>query len=600
MMRKLLFAGSLALATVLTGCGGSSGSGSGGNGGGGGGGGSSVSVSIAPTSATVALNGTQQFSALVSPSSAAQTVTWSVSAGANTTCSTTTACGTVDANGLYTAPSALPTGNQVKVTATSTQDTTKSSTATVTLVSTQNSRFSGTYTFRFNGFNTAGGVLVVGNMVTDGNGNITGGSEVISTSTGPTASRNITSGSYSVGTDGRGDMVLNTSSGDKFCYVFAVGSTTLDNPLFIQFNNVTAPIACTGAGMGSGTHGSGVMNLASRSAFGPSALNQPYVFELNGFDASGKRASYVGRFVADGAGTISSWMLDRNDNGAASGLLSGTGTYTINNNTGAGIITLTGGPTLNVYIKDTDELALSVADPIATNPSAEGVAESQDMTPTYDLTTFKGISVFYATGVGTNPNTGWVVAGLATTNGAGSVTGTFDQNNGGSIMMNASLGNGTYSPTGSGRYTISLNGVPYVMYGITTNKAFLLDQASPQVLSGLVEPQTANPTANTIGGTFVETSHQVSTAADQNIVGALTLNNSTGGVSGTQDSTDGTEIANQSVTGTYTVSSNGRGNFNFTAPATSTGIVYVINQSKFIAIPLDATNTAPQVLVDVR
>ena len=597
MMRKLFFVGALALVTVLTGCGGSSGS-NGGNGGGGGGG-NSVSVSIAPTNATVALNGTQQFSATVTPSSAAQTVTWSVSAGANTTCSAP-ACGTVDGNGLYTAPSALPTGNQVKVTATSTQDTSKSSTATVTLVSTQNSRISGTYTFRFDGFNSAGGVLVVGNIKTDGAGTVQGGSEVISTNTGPTASRTITGGSYSVGTDGRGDMVLNTSSGDTFCYVFAVGSTTLDNPLFVEFNHVTAPIACTGAGMGSSTHGSGVMNLASTSAFGKTALNQPYVFELNGFDAAGKRASYVGRFVADGAGTITSWTLDRNDNGTASGQLSGSGTYTINNNTGAGTITLTGGPTLTVYIKDSDELALSIADPIATNPSAEGVAESQDTMPAYDLTTFNGTSVFYATGVGTNPNTGWVVAGLATTNGAGSVSGTFDQNNGGSIMMNASLGTGTYTPTGSGRYTISLNGVPYVMYGITTNKAFLLDQASPQVLSGLVEPQAANPSANTIGGTFVETSHQVSTSADQNTVAALTLNNSTGAISGMQDSTDGTENPNQSVTGSYTVSSNGRGNFNFTAPAASTGIVYVINQSKFIAIPLDATNAAPQVLVDVR
>ncbi|HKS72900.1 MAG TPA: Ig-like domain-containing protein, partial [Terriglobales bacterium] len=76
MMRKLFFVGALALVTVLTGCGGSSGS-NGGNGGGGGGG-NSVSVSIAPTNATVALNGTQQFSATVTPSSAAQTVTWSV------------------------------------------------------------------------------------------------------------------------------------------------------------------------------------------------------------------------------------------------------------------------------------------------------------------------------------------------------------------------------------------------------------------------------------------------------------------------------------------------------------------------------------------
>ena len=543
----------------------------------------------------------QQFDATVSPSTAAQTVTWSVSAG-NTNCSGSS-CGQVDANGLFTAPSALPSGNppQVKVTATSTQDTSKSSTATVTLVSAQNNRIKGTYTFRFNGFNSAGGVLVVGNLVTDGAGNVKGGTEVISTSTGPTAARNITGGTYSVGADGRGDMVVNTSSGDRFCYVFAVGSTTLDNPLFVEFNNVTAPIACTGSGMGSGTHGSGVMNLATTSSFNASSVNQPYVFELNGYDASGKRTSYVGRFVGDGAGNITSWMVDSNDNGVATNA-SGTGTYSITNSTGSGIITLNGGSspiTLSVFIKDTDELALSIVDPIATHPSAEGVAESQDTTPSYDNTTFNGISVFYSTGVGATANTGWAVAGRATTNGAGSVSGTFDQNNAGAISMNGTF-NGSYNATGSGRYTITLNNVPSVMYAITSNKAFLLDQASTAVLSGLMEPQIANPSANTIGGTFVETAHQVSTAADQNTVAALMLNNSGGAISGTQDETDGSETPNQSVMGSYTVSSNGRGSFNLTAPATSTGIVYVINQSKFIVLPLDATNTAPQVLVDVR
>src|SRR6185369_6403939 len=93
-----------AVSLVLSSCGGGGGSSTGtggnggGNGGGGGGGGNTtVTVSVAPPAATVALSGTQQFSATVSPSSAQQTVTWSVAAGNGTTCSGS-ACGQVDTN----------------------------------------------------------------------------------------------------------------------------------------------------------------------------------------------------------------------------------------------------------------------------------------------------------------------------------------------------------------------------------------------------------------------------------------------------------------------------------------------------------------------
>src|SRR5581483_7190572 len=113
----------------------------------------------------------------------------------------------------YTAPSALPAGNppQVKVTATSTQDSTKSNSANVVLVNTQNTRIKGTYTFRFAGFNAAGEVLSVGTFAADGNGNVTSGTENMTTSSGPLPAALITGGTYSVGSDGRGDMMLNTS-----------------------------------------------------------------------------------------------------------------------------------------------------------------------------------------------------------------------------------------------------------------------------------------------------------------------------------------------------------------------------------------------------
>jgi len=94
-----------------------------------------VSVSVNPRTVNtlypnLTINGvagpaqTQQFSAMVS-NSTSQSVTWSVDGGGTH--------GTIDSNGLYMAPPAIPTG-AIVVTATSTADATKSGQATVTLL----------------------------------------------------------------------------------------------------------------------------------------------------------------------------------------------------------------------------------------------------------------------------------------------------------------------------------------------------------------------------------------------------------------------------------------------------------------------------------
>src|SRR5215470_14630895 len=80
--------------------------------GGGGGGGTPMGViAVSPTSATVALGGTQQFSA--TNNGVATSATWSVNGvqGGNST------VGTIDANGKYTAPTNFPSPHTFAVTA---------------------------------------------------------------------------------------------------------------------------------------------------------------------------------------------------------------------------------------------------------------------------------------------------------------------------------------------------------------------------------------------------------------------------------------------------------------------------------------------------
>ena len=85
-----------------------------------------ITVTIAPTTATVGAGGTQQFTATVTGTTNTA-VTWSVDGvnGGNTT------VGTVDNSGLYTAPT---TASAHTVTATSVADTTKSSSASVSVI----------------------------------------------------------------------------------------------------------------------------------------------------------------------------------------------------------------------------------------------------------------------------------------------------------------------------------------------------------------------------------------------------------------------------------------------------------------------------------
>jgi hypothetical protein len=86
-------------------------------------------LSVNPTQATVVVTNQQQFTATIS-GLADQSVTWGVS---GTGCSGAS-CGTIDANGLYTAPASVPNPAAVTVTATSQADNTVIGTAIVTVI----------------------------------------------------------------------------------------------------------------------------------------------------------------------------------------------------------------------------------------------------------------------------------------------------------------------------------------------------------------------------------------------------------------------------------------------------------------------------------
>jgi hypothetical protein len=88
-----------------------------------------VEVSVSPTTATVVVSGTQQFTATVTGTSNTS-VTWTLSGGAGQD------LGSISSTGLYTAPAVVPSPKTVTVTATSVADTTKFASAAVTVSAT--------------------------------------------------------------------------------------------------------------------------------------------------------------------------------------------------------------------------------------------------------------------------------------------------------------------------------------------------------------------------------------------------------------------------------------------------------------------------------
>lgn len=119
-----------------------------------------VSVSVSPSSATIALGATQQFTATVS-NATDTSVTWSVDGvnGGNST------VGTIDSSGLYTAPN---TDSTHTVKATSNADNTASDTASVTVGNPPKPSFSGMFTYKYGnqrlGANTSETVLTPSNV----------------------------------------------------------------------------------------------------------------------------------------------------------------------------------------------------------------------------------------------------------------------------------------------------------------------------------------------------------------------------------------------------------------------------------------------------
>ncbi|MDE3169298.1 MAG: hypothetical protein KGL75_04070 [Acidobacteriota bacterium] len=404
--------------------------------------GTGLGLQVTPTAATVPAGGRQQFTALLN-SVQDPAATWSIgSASGNTDASV---IGSIGPTGVYTAPASPPPAGTITVTA---KDGSSTATATVTVVYSDVS-LNGPYAFSYTGNDASGHLDAAGSFLADGQGHITGGVEDVDSFLNGVDQAAPISGTYSIGTDGRGKATI-TRGQTTEVWRFAV-TTGLHAELILAGPNAT---------------GGGTIDQQSVGALtnSPSVITGPYVFRLLGADTSVKPLGMAGEFTAGGAGNIpsaSGTLIDVNDNGtvsAADASLSGTYAFDASNpNSGRGTITLQSTSTSgsrqyafyavstaldasnNTYVTQMHLIEIDSAGHVAgelfSAPAASALGSGNLSAGTYAFT------------YGGNSSSGaYAAGGIIASNGSGGATGgVLDINNAGTTTLNTPINSCTSS-----------------------------------------------------------------------------------------------------------------------------------------------------------
>ncbi|HKV24753.1 MAG TPA: hypothetical protein VJN93_09200 [Candidatus Acidoferrum sp.] len=463
-----------------------------------------------------------------------------------------------------------------------------------------NAELNGDYAFTFSGFTGSSGsaaiFAAVGRFTANGAGNVTNG--VLDSNGGggnSILSAQPFTGTYTIGSDHRGMLSLNIAGGTQ---TFAFIMMANGNAQFIGFD----------AAGRTGISGSGTIEKADRTAFSAARITGDYAFGMEGFNASGTRISFAGRFTSDGAGTLGSAVGDINAGGTFGPATFTSSTYALSDvangrgTTSWSFVFNSTSFALNFvfYVVNSRKLLVLETDSIAGGFPLLNGAVVQQQTPAggFSNASLNGTVVIYLTGravctsgAASAPD---VVIGSLVSPGAGSLTLTYDENCGGVISSFAFTGTDAVTP--NGRVAMIIDGGPEVAY-LTAPNQLIFIAAEPAAYFGPGNPQSASALTN---GSFVGNYAGFSTdpvvpsvttftgqfsangaSPTGNLAGALDVN-AAGGL------TPGTAFA-----GTYSISSsptNGRGTVTVTIPSGVNAIAYVISPTKVVMFPTNDAN----------
>ncbi|MBV8478465.1 MAG: hypothetical protein JOZ36_17540, partial [Acidobacteria bacterium] len=305
--------------------------------------------------------------------------------------------------------------------------------------SSNNALLQGQYAFALSGQDSNGLFLMVGTFAADGNGHLAGSEDVNSSSLTSRGSGVPFSGTYAIGSDGRGNAVLGIQPG-------------CPNWQFTMLNHSHGLLTC----LNTNITGSGTIDLADPRAFSISALKGNYVFGFSGLGASAGFAVTAGSWSMDGGGTVNAGIADVNDAGTVSQALSLSGSYSVAS-TGRGTATISSHyATQNFvfYIVNATDIKFMESDSTAGVPRVSG--EVLNQAPVFTTSSLSGIYPFTLGGIDANQSA-LALGGLLPADGNGNISsGVMDVNDAGNITLGVSL-TGTYSVGASGRGVATLS-----------------------------------------------------------------------------------------------------------------------------------------------
>jgi Putative Ig domain len=460
-----------------------------------------------------------------------------------------------------------------------------------------NTLLSGPYSFLFHGFDAGGNVEIAGNFTANGSG-VIGGGQLDSNRSGGTLgvfTGSSFTGTYTIGSDGRGTMQLITtnSKGAMSTTNYILAEDSGGNFHMIENDTIGTPQ----------THGSGIIKPIIGAGLSASTFSGNYVFELDGQDNLGKSEVIVGVMHADGVSQLTPGMFDVNDGGTYSPAVPVTGNFIVTQNNDKGILFLTYQipasaqviAEYSFYFVSPNDIFFMAIDPTdATHPRLGGEMFLQQPGTTFDATALNGISV--ATDSGLDGSNATVLAGLLTGNGGSGASVSYDQNDGGTVTAN-NTASGTYiaDPSTNGRMAFTGLGAPFAAAYLTAPNQGILIGSDPAVSYGSLDAQTATApfSSSSILGGYTLSAETTLDPAAVNIVGQLDSLNGNGSMTGILDEADnnGTPHTDQTVViPNYVVGPNGRGTMQIgsTIGLPSTMVFYIASPGSFRGISADS------------
>jgi hypothetical protein len=449
-----------------------------------------------------------------------------------------------------------------------------------------NSLLKGQYAFSFSGSTISQTfVSAAGSFSADGNGNITSAVEDITFAGSGTGSgtRNVTfTGTYAVGSDNRGNALLKGVPG---CATWQFTLTNSNRGLLTCFTTGHDPVVTA----------IGSFDLQDTTAFSTARLQGKYVFGFFGLGLNGS-AGAAGQWSMNGAGAIASGEFDLNDGGAVVLDSPLSGSYSVTSTSaGRGVATINGIYSSPIqfafYIVNSTDLKFVETD---LQPALSGEVLRQAAGPFSAASLHGGYAVILG---GSDVNGFPLGAGAVfTADGAGTLSGTMDQNDGG-FLSTCNFPAVPYVFSAGGRFSTTLGSgcsvpVQVAMYPAANGTVQLIGIDGNSVLSGSANAQTGGPFAvsSTTGNFALNfTGTNLSTGLEEDLAGTLTADGA-GNLTGTLDINNAGSLFQglPLASSTYTMSANGRGSAAImTSPATFNLQTYQVSPNIVLFLDID-------------